>query len=636
MKKSLLLLKKTMMAMPIVFMCLLLSLNTNAQTVNPIVVKFLNTTTHKSVGEWYGHNPLTSADTANAAAAGHFVSSDSFTFHIQVTCGPKIIQTWYFGDTTIVLRPGKSAGPVQGHVFKYPGTYNVTLVVTDTVTGTANKATFVATTIGLNPPPVVVKPFHYGPYTSDSVATATLNSAASIPSGSIKKYLWTLTMGSGSNVNPSFNPLTVVRPYSSADSFSVNPGDAIKYAYISNDSAANPQIFFPQPAVGMQNDTIYTSLKVWGLTDSAFAQTSIQDTIVIPALVAVHTPTADAILFYDGATKVQDTIFTTDKFGCSNYFHIQANNASVPGTDSLNITWYFGDGSLSYTKGPHLPTTGDSLLTRAFYKVYSSPGRYPVYYVVTDLNTGLYATSPTLYLQDSTGFIPLPPAPTFTVNNITSDSITKFGYGYRFEKSYLTDSLAIVNLSATTYGKYNYVWSIAYTGTSAGIPAPLSSVSIPDPIDSASSVQLALTRPDSVLAGVSYPAYTAVTEPYTVTLTIKSIGCPVPKSTSVVIWDSLSDYATVGSNIVKGHVSTYPNPAVNNVTINTTLKKATSFVTVSVYDVTGKLRQESKVAASNKMANTTLNVANLSSGFYKVKVTNAEGQVIEVKSIFKN
>lgn len=599
MKKSLLTLKKIMIALPIVLLCLLLSFNTKAQTVNPIVVKFTNVT-HTTASNGY---------------------SDSLTFHIQVTVGTKIIQTWYYGDTTIVVRPGKSAGKVQGHIFKYAGTYNVTLVVTDTITGTANQTSYSLTTVGFNPKPVVVKPFHYGPYTSNGLATATLNTDAKIASGNMK-YFWQIAVGSGGNA---------VTPFNQLDSFTSN---GTKYPYISNDSLQNPQVYYPQTN---HPDTIYTTLTVWGLNSLAVTTTSIQDTIVIPAL-ATPPPTPTAAFFVTNATAIGvDTFKTNNKVGCSEVFSLTPVY-TVPGTDSFNVTWYFGDGSATYIKTPSKTTGPDSIAKTgvAFTKLYSYSGLYSVYFVVTDLNTGLYATSSIKYLVDSTGYIPLAPTPTFTVNNITSDSITRFGYGYRFNSSYLTDSLALVNLQATTYGNYNYVWSIQYTGTSSGIPAQLSGLTIPSPLDSTSSIQLALTRPDSVLAGVSYPAYSAATEPYTVTLTINPVGCAISQSTNVVIWDSISDFASVGTNSVKGHVSTYPNPARGNVTVNTTLNKASAYVTVSVYDITGKLKQASKVDASNKVATINLNVANLSTGYYKIKVTNAEGQLIEVKSIFKN
>jgi len=611
MKKSLLNLKKTMMALPVVLLYLVLSFSTKAQTVNPIVDTILR-------------HPHT------LAVNGY---SDSVTFHIQVTVGPKIVQTWYLGDTTIVVRPGNHIEPAFGHIFKYAGTYNVSLKVTDTITGTSKQFTDSIITFGSNPKPVVVKPFHYGPYTySDSVATATLNIAPTIAFGNITKYAWTLTTSKGgTGIHSSISTLA------GSDSFQVTNG--AKYAFISNDSLQNPQISFPQEfGFGAVADTIFTSVTVYGYNNLAVATTTILDTIVIPIVTPpAPTPTASSVSVSDGHL-VADTVFgPLSKNGCSEVF-LLAPNYTVPGTDSFNVTWYLGDGSLSYTYGPHLSTAGDTIATNGSYfqKVYNSPGRYAVYYVVTDINTGLYATSPTVYLQDNTGNIPLAPTPTFTVNNITSDSVTRFGYGYRFNSSYLTDSLALVNLQATTYGNYNYVWSIQYTGTSSGIPAPLSGVTIPAPLDSASSIQLALTRPDSVLAGVSYPAYSAATEPYTVTLTINPVGCAISQSTNVVIWDSISDFASVGTNSVIGHVSTYPNPARSNVTVNTTLNKASAYVTVSVYDITGKLKQASKVDASNKVATINLNVANLSTGYYKIKVTNAEGQLIEVKSIFKN
>jgi hypothetical protein len=75
------------------------------------------------------------------------------------------------------------------------------------------------------------------------------------------------------------------------------------------------------------------------------------------------------------------------------------------------------------------------------------------------------------------------------------------------------------------------------------------------------------------------------------------------------------------TSVNEGEASVFPNPAVNNVTVSLSQAEVDASTQIVIYDLTGKVV---KSMTSKEVTNISVDVSELSSGVYTMKVTNGE------------
>ena len=344
--------------------------------------------------------------------------------------------------------------------------------------------------------------------------------------------------------------------------------------------------------------------------------------------------------------------------------------------NNYTVTLILGDGNSVVkeivTGGDQPFATSGSGGTPGYTYIYNYPGTYTVYYILKDSKGNVIVQTPQVQVVSLNGKVATVSATAsntdFTVNGNDAATLNAAGNDLTINAAsgLLSDTKATINLQAKT-SNLVYVWDIQRALPTGIAPASLATDYIPDfsTFNASSAINnqsngLTISRgglaSDGTVASNSsqvssdieaaYPTATILPSiPYKVKLTVYPVVSDATQCFPSISTNSASrflnvyvpiiDGAIVGGSSV-GKITTYPNPVVDAVNINTTLKNASSYVVVAVYDMAGNIKLSSKVSAANNVANTVLNVSHLTTGFYKVTVTNAEGQLVQTKSIFKN
>lgn len=270
--------------------------------------------------------PISANFTINVTKSKVDPCADSIYFTNTTTGGAGgLVYTWYLGDNTSSPYVTTSTATF-GHIYTYPNTYSVLLVVNDNAGQYSSKQLNV-TTVGTIPA-VNAVPIIYGPAYTTNAATVTLDGGNSYTAYGSLTYLWTLTPTGGSATT-----------YTTA-----NP--ALTINRTSADQAYTAVLTVKDALTGCKSST----------GTQTFTITKLAATPVVPATLTAN--------FTVNVTKSK-----VDP--CSDSVYV--TNTTTGGAGNNNYVWYFGDGS-------NVSTTS----TNPIGKIYTYPNTYNIQLDVTD------------------------------------------------------------------------------------------------------------------------------------------------------------------------------------------------------------------------------------------------------------